>query len=196
MEGSKFPFYHSQILFEELNRHILFSTQYSSEKILRKLEGNTNIIIPTTEELTIFYETFARKINENKNLKELFIDENYKARIFDIYESIKSIEKKLTSIEGQLSIKLDQDWFNKQWGEPRPVYKTFPPDLEESDYTSARISEIESYISYVYDEDTDDSEINKTWNEDVTVNNRCNLDYKDKPLKVIVNPWVNLVRIG
>ena len=113
-QGSKFPFYHSQILFEELNKHVLFSSQYSNKEIINKLRGNPNIIIPTTSELNSVYNTFTRKINENITLKKLFIDENYKMRIFDIYESIKSIEGIVLSIQGQLFIKLDQDWFNRQ----------------------------------------------------------------------------------
>lgn len=114
VNGSKLPFYHSQILFDELNKHILFSTHYTNEKVVEKLKENLNIFIPNTEELNTFYEAFTRRIKENKKLKKLFIDENYKTRIFDIYESIKSIEEKLTSIEGELSIRLDQDWFNRQ----------------------------------------------------------------------------------
>lgn len=114
VKGSKFPFYHSQILFEELNKCILFSTQFSNEKIVGKLRENTNIIIPTTEELNGFYETFARRINENTKLKELFIDENYKSKIFDIYQSIKSLEEKLISIDEQLSFNPNQEWFKRQ----------------------------------------------------------------------------------
>ncbi|MEM8969903.1 MAG: hypothetical protein AAGE93_26035, partial [Bacteroidota bacterium] len=87
--SAKFPFYHSQILFAELSKHVLFDTQYSTEDIKNKLKENPNIIIPSTDELDSFFRIFVKKINEDKKLKKLFVDENYKQRIFDIDESIK-----------------------------------------------------------------------------------------------------------
>lgn len=112
--GNKFPFYHSQILFEELNKYILFKTRYSNDELISKLKKNNNIIIPTSEELTSFYDLFVDKISNDKKLKDLFINESYKSKIFDIYESIKSIELKINHIDEQVSFKPSEEWFQKQ----------------------------------------------------------------------------------
>jgi hypothetical protein len=120
-QGNRFPFYHSQILFEELNNLVLFKIQFSKEDLINKLQENPNIIIPNSEELTSFYDLLVDKINNDKKLKDLFINENYKSKIFDIYESIKNIESKITHIEEkvitideQVSFKPSEEWFQKQ----------------------------------------------------------------------------------
>ena len=54
--SNKFPFYHSQILFDELNKYILFNnsqTDYGS--VIELLKTNSNILIPRTNELEAFY---------------------------------------------------------------------------------------------------------------------------------------------
>lgn len=66
---NKFPFYGSQILFDELNKHILFKTQYSHESVIKKIEENFNISVPSAEELNNFYGLLVNKINADKKLK-------------------------------------------------------------------------------------------------------------------------------
>ena len=79
---NKFHFFQSQILFEELNKYLLFKNQTLNYNItIQKFNENPNIIIPTIEELNHFYTLFTSKIKENKKLKSLFIDENYKDKI-------------------------------------------------------------------------------------------------------------------
>ena len=118
---TRFPFYHSQILFEELNKHVLFKTNYSNEKLIKKLKENPNIIIPTSKELSNFYDLLVKKINNDNKLKKLFVDENFKTKIFDIYESIKSVEVKINHIEEkvdsigeQVSFRPNEEWFKNQ----------------------------------------------------------------------------------
>lgn len=119
---NKFPFYHSQILFEELNKYLLFKTQApNSNVIIEKFSKNTNIIIPTNEELNQFYYLFSSKIKEDNKLKFLFIDENYKSKIFELSQDLKRIEskidlvdKKVTSIQSALIFIPDSNWFNNQ----------------------------------------------------------------------------------
>ncbi len=112
--GQKFPFYHSQILFEELNKHVLFKTKYQDEEIVKELSKNPNILIPSSDELSSFYSKFVNKINHDENLKNLFIDENYKSKIFEISESIKNIEEKIKAIEQHLLFNPTNEWFVKQ----------------------------------------------------------------------------------
>ena len=77
--SNKLPFYHSQVLFDELNKYILFDnsqTDYSS--VIELLHTNPNILIPSVSELEVFYGIFTDKINNDNKLKRLFIKENYK----------------------------------------------------------------------------------------------------------------------
>lgn len=120
--SNKFPFYHSQILFDELNKYILFNnpqTDYGS--VIELLKTNSNILIPTTNELEAFYGIFTEKINNDSRLKKLFIEENYKAKIFDLGENINRIERKLDTISSSVQtlhsetiFRPDQKWFIEQ----------------------------------------------------------------------------------
>lgn len=101
--SQKIPFYHSQILFEELNKYILLkktAPDYSS--IINTFKSNPNIIIPTTEELNSFYKFFSEKVNSDKKLKSLFIEENYQSKIFDLAKDLERIEVKIDSISTKL----------------------------------------------------------------------------------------------
>lgn len=120
--SNKFPFYHSHILFDELNKYILFNnsqTDYSS--VIELLKSNSNILIPSTSQLEVFYKIFTEKINKDKNLKKLFIEENYKTKIFDLGESLNRIEKKIDTISSIVqtlhsatTFQPDQNWLNEQ----------------------------------------------------------------------------------
>lgn len=119
---NKFHFFQSQILFEELNKYLLFKNQTLNYNIIiQKFNENPNIIIPTIEELNHFYTLFTSKIKENKKLKSLFIDENYKEKIYELSEDLKRIENKIdivdskvTSIQSALIFNPDDNWFKNQ----------------------------------------------------------------------------------
>src|SRR5699024_6111506 len=110
----KFPFYHSQILFEELNNYVLFKTSLSDEDLLGKFEENPHILIPSKEELNTFYSLFVNNINNDKELEDLFIEENYKAKIFDIHNSLNNLDKKIKRIEKSITFNPNKKWFIKQ----------------------------------------------------------------------------------
>lgn len=120
--SNKFPFYHSQILFDELNKYILFNnSQKDFGFVIELLKTNTNILIPSTSELEAFYGIFTEKINNDNKLKKLFIEENYKAKIFGLGESINRIERKLDTISltvqtlhSETTFQPDQNWFHEQ----------------------------------------------------------------------------------
>lgn len=120
--NSKFPFYHSQVIFEELNKHVLFKTQYSDHSVLNhELQRNPQILVPSQEELLNFYNILVSKVNESKKLKNLFIEENYKSKIFDLEEVIIKIEKELkdikeitTSIRSAIVFEPSKEWFVDQ----------------------------------------------------------------------------------
>jgi hypothetical protein len=118
----KFPFYQSKILFDELNKYILFKnskTDYNS--LIELFKTNPNIIIPSSSDLEIFYEAFIKKIKTDNKLKKLFIEENYKSKIFDLGEGINRIESKIETIDStiqalrsELTFQPDEKWFVQQ----------------------------------------------------------------------------------
>ncbi len=120
--SNKFPFYHSQILFEKLNKYILFNNSgadYSS--VIDLLRANSKIIIPSTSELEIFYNTFTEKIKNDDRLKTLFIEENYKTKIYDLGESLNRLESKIDTINfvvetlrSETTFQPNQTWFTEQ----------------------------------------------------------------------------------
>ena len=110
----KYPFYHSRTLFTEFNKLVLSKSKPSNEIILDKLNENQDILIPSDEELNNFYEIFVRKIRESENLEKLFINENYKERIFKSHDLLTNIYKEVSLIKEKLSIILREEWFDKQ----------------------------------------------------------------------------------
>jgi hypothetical protein len=98
-DGNKFPFYHSQILLEQYSMFILFDENRHSNEILKKeLATNPNIVEPSNEQLESFYELFKTNASSNEYLKKLFVEENYKERIFDISKNLQVIDKKIDSV--------------------------------------------------------------------------------------------------
>lgn len=93
-ENGKIPFYHTQILFEKLSAHVLLKTNYSSD-IISIFDKNQNIQKPSKEELNVFFTLFANNIKNDKELKKLYLEENYQNEIFKISNTLNKIEDKL-----------------------------------------------------------------------------------------------------
>ena len=108
--GEKFPFYHSQILFDTLNNHLLFQ-QYNSVLIIESFTKNPFIIIPTETQLQEFYKLFIEKVKSDKKLKKLYIEDYYKEEIFKIAPLLDQVNKKLDMIQGGIDRLIDS---NKQ----------------------------------------------------------------------------------
>jgi len=119
--SNKFPFYHSQILFDELNKYILFNnSQIDYCSVIELLKTNTNILTPSTSVLEAFYNIFTYKIKNDNYLKKLFIEENYKTKIFDLSEGLTRLERKIDTISStvqtlhsETTFQPDQDWFQE-----------------------------------------------------------------------------------
>ena len=83
----KISFYTSQILIDELLKFRFFNNQgyqLNEGNISKALDGNTNIIRPTQQQLTAFLEIFEENIQSDEELKKLEIDGSYKSEIFTI----------------------------------------------------------------------------------------------------------------
>ncbi|KQX00869.1 AVAST type 2 anti-phage system protein Avs2 [Flavobacterium sp. Root420] len=137
-DHSKFYFFQSQIIFEELNKYVLFAKQtINYDDLLHRFQENPNIIVPSSEELEFFYERFTSKIKEDKKLKSLFFDENYKPKIFEIVEKLNDIEvkvddirEKVTAINSSLNFVPDEVWFKNQCEKSILVLgKRYTPEL-------------------------------------------------------------------
>ncbi len=120
--GEKFPFYHSQLLFNELNKYILFNNSHTNHgSIIEILKTNSNIIAPSTKEIESFYQIFTLKINTDKMLRALFIEENFKAKIFDLGEVLLRIERKIDTLSSNVQdlhsdfiFYPNENWFRDQ----------------------------------------------------------------------------------
>ena len=110
VEDEKFPFYHSQILFDQLNQVVLFSPIITAEQLVKEFEKNPNIKVPQKSELDDFYHAFIKNIDASENLKKLHFKENYQSKIFDIWDSIEEIRQRLTSIDNKWNFPLNKKW--------------------------------------------------------------------------------------
>lgn len=105
-----FPFYHSQIFFEHLTLYVLFR-----KGTLDEIKGDFNkfpkIVQPTSRDLEDFYSLFIEKINADRVLEKLFIDENYKKQIYEISKAIDEIKEIVDSVKKDtVSIKTSVDY--------------------------------------------------------------------------------------
>jgi hypothetical protein len=110
--SGNFPFYHHKETFATLSKFILFEND--TKNILSSINFSElkNIDKPTQEQIEHFYNYFVEQIKANNKLIELFIDENYKDKIFDIYKEISSIK---FIIEEFLKNLPDSDSIIKSW---------------------------------------------------------------------------------
>jgi len=105
----KFPFYESQVMTNELLMYRFFGDEkypFDHETIKSELRKNPNILPPTKDQLTSFFDIFKRNVEKDGELKICEINENYKAEIFkisdaisksmnDIFDELRCIHKKI-----------------------------------------------------------------------------------------------------
>lgn len=111
---NEIPFYQSQALFETLNNYILFTALPNKSELLRKFDDHPNITPPSDSQLETFYNILSKKINDCKELKKLHINENYKQKIFDIYDEILQIKLILLSINEGMTFNLSENWLDSK----------------------------------------------------------------------------------
>ncbi|EHP48117.1 NACHT domain-containing protein [Odoribacter laneus] len=102
-DGNKYPFYHSQIAISTLSKYILFNDGKNSVFNKNIFKENPNIIEPSKEEIECFYTLFVTKVRDNLLLKKLYVEENYKNRIYEIYGKLNIIEEKIDNIYNKLN---------------------------------------------------------------------------------------------
>ncbi|WP_293944716.1 MULTISPECIES: PIN domain-containing protein [unclassified Sphingobacterium] len=97
----KFPFYHSQILLEDILKLRLFKNE-SQQEIIHKINGvlktNDNIQQPSEEEISSFYAILIKNLNSDAEFKKIEIDTHYKEIIFQTYDQVKILRDELKAI--------------------------------------------------------------------------------------------------
>lgn len=92
-----YPFYQSEICFNFLCNFILYK-KGSIEEIRGEFKKFPKIRIPTNDELLHFYSFFKDQVDRDMVLKELFVEENYKAEIFAVSQGLLHVSEKIESI--------------------------------------------------------------------------------------------------
>jgi hypothetical protein len=157
--GTQFPFYYSQVLIDILSNHILFNEtqKYSVEDIKAECKKNPNILIPLKDDLNDFYNLFVTKTKSNNELKKLFIDENFKKRIYEISGTTNTILEILLNTELTPEIVLnklkEQTLFqiDKQKRSGKYIPETFIETNELKDHLRYFVAPF-LFIDKVYDE--------------------------------------------
>ncbi len=110
-EADKIPFYVSQVCFVKLSTYILFDE--SSNPISKEVfVEDDRIKIPSEKEVADFYKLFIDKINSDRTLRKLRIEEGYKEKIFEVERVLKQIPSQLTNIQdslGRIEERLEQN---------------------------------------------------------------------------------------
>lgn len=100
--SDKFPFYHSQILVERLLKYRMFGEGYI-DLMKEEFIKNDKIIVPSEEILKEFLDNFINKVKNDKKLRELYIEENYKNEIFNIRNILSNKLDKIDKTINELS---------------------------------------------------------------------------------------------
>lgn len=94
-EGDRISFYQSQVLVDELFRYRLHK-EMDKEAVAQAIDEDPRVIVPTQEQLTVFFDLFFTRVNANPKLKTLNINDNYREAIFDINNSLKTFRSEVT----------------------------------------------------------------------------------------------------
>lgn len=112
MYNTKFPFYLSEILLNQLLNYKLFKKE--SPKIDDKLfKSNPNIIPPNNQELREFYSIFNSKIKLDRELRRLYIEENYQEEIFILSDKTEALTDSVNNVIEEINNFYNQEY--QEW---------------------------------------------------------------------------------
>ncbi|NQU68413.1 MAG: tetratricopeptide repeat protein, partial [Candidatus Marinimicrobia bacterium] len=101
-KDGKFPFYHSQVIINELLKYRFFKNddyQLDENGIKQELLTNPNILTPKDTELERFLQIFEENLKAEKTLESLAVEENYKSEIFEISQKFTPLFEQLDRVE-------------------------------------------------------------------------------------------------
>lgn len=87
----KFPFYESNILYDEIAKYRFFKTNDTFKLTPDLFIKNPDIILPTQEEIDFFISLFKNIITKDKKIQKLFVEENYKTEIFKTADVVREV---------------------------------------------------------------------------------------------------------
>ena len=104
--NGRIPFCQSKILYEKLLDYKLFETEeVNLDELLDEFKRTPNIIETTEEQIVSFYNLFYSNLEKDKELKKLFIEENYKDKIFQNSDKLDAIYKEHNIFSAKLNFK-------------------------------------------------------------------------------------------
>lgn len=118
---NKIAFYHSPEAFQALIDHVLLN-EIDLRELKEKFDTNPNVQTPSSDEVKKFFEYFYARTKADSKLRKVFIEENYKAEIFEISAAIGDVSKKIETVaDGIASVETKID--NLGYSNPveRPV---------------------------------------------------------------------------
>ncbi len=105
--SNKFPFYHSQVIFDRLLKHILFK-KLDSNALINEFQKYPSILIPTETELEDFFALFVKKVNNDSTLSKLHLEEHFKQEIFEISTNLHKLINTINQIKNDVSLIKDK----------------------------------------------------------------------------------------
>ncbi len=102
-ETDKIPFYTSSVLFDEFFR-FRFTSKIDESIILKAIEEDGRIILPSQGQLLEFFEIFNKKIEFSSKLRKLNIESNYKEEIFKISNVLGEVKELLLNSFNELKL--------------------------------------------------------------------------------------------
>lgn len=109
--GRLTAFYHSPKILEELLKYrMMASTDYDPAKLLEALEAETDLYMPTSQELSRFLELFMSKVQDDDELKKLEIRENFQAEVFHISRAVAELSAKIDTMSQIYNGELEIQW--------------------------------------------------------------------------------------
>lgn len=158
VEGNKFPFYHSEILLQELlSIKFLGRDQIDSEELMSLLATNSNIIQPKKSSVETFLNLFEENCKKSSVLINHQFNDNYREAIFAVLDLVDSINTTLNKMIFEMKSSLKTEYY-AQLEEIQLNINAFKPKtaLERLNTIEKRIiqnsqftSEIESKILYL-----------------------------------------------
>ncbi|MGE8377189.1 MAG: hypothetical protein ACN6PN_02535 [Sphingobacterium sp.] len=95
--GEGVRFFEQEVIFSYLSKYTLYDI--GNKKFISEFfESRPDIDLPTQVELEDFFALFVQKINSNKYLHDIYVEENYKSRIFLVSRQLAEISNQIEKI--------------------------------------------------------------------------------------------------
>lgn len=105
----KHAFFKSQRVVSELLRYRVMHHDYELADLHEALLSEPNVIPPTREEITVFYEIFVGKIGKDDKLRQLELSTTFKEEIFLISQKINELCQLIGTLLSELHTSLEAE---------------------------------------------------------------------------------------